>query len=262
MDCSSSQSDHSTLGNRSFLRLGTYYLYVKPRAQPSVKLPSHQYPHNLKRAKAGTSSPEERDKRLYENFGLAQYELPFICLIYNDVGKNTFTIVIHDYQGQLNKQYETDQELKAQFLNSLQPSIVPTPISETPISEVPSRETTSSNETPVCETPDEAPITEPPITEPPITETPITETPITETPINDENVMHKDEDAQIEGTLSGDAQWLSVMLSHHLSLIQDQLELKLFEAKNQCRMMAILKTKEMEKEALVDNIRCREMKEE
>ena len=226
---SSSQSERSALGNRSFLRIGPYYLYIKPRTHSSMKLPSHEYPHSLKRAKAGTSSPEERDKRLFENFGLAQYELPFICIIYKVAGKNTFTIILHDYQGQLNKQYENDEALKAQFLNSFQPSTVPTPVSDTPISETPIHEELDN-------------------------ETPTIDIPSNETPARDETVIQ--EDGQLEGILSDDAQWKSVMLSHHLGLIQNQLELQLFEAKNQCRMITILETREMERVALVDNIRC------
>ena len=129
-----------------------------------MKLPSHEYPHSLKRAKAGTSSPEERDKRLFENFGLAQYELPFICIVYKVAGKNTFTIILHDYQGQLNKQYENDDALKTQFLNSFQSSTVPTPVSD-PMSDIPFNEGLDN-------------------------EVPSLDIPSNETPTRDETVIH------------------------------------------------------------------------
>ena len=223
MDCSS-------LNDFLFIQIGSYYLYIKPRAQSSMKLPSHQYPPNLKPVKAGASSPEEQDKRLYESFGLDHYELPFICIVHLVADKNMFTIILHDYQGQLNKQYEDDEMLRDKYLNSIQSSTVPTPMSETPMSETPINETPMSDELNNDIVPS------------------------TETPTKDDTLIH--EESPLEGTLNDDALWKSVMLSHHLALIQNHLEFLLFEAKNKCRMNKILLTGELDDTVIVDSTRC------
>ena len=202
---------------------------------------------------------DERDRRLYETFSLKDYELPFICLINTD-GKSTFSMVIHDYKGYLMQYYEKDTKLRTEFMSSLHPSPVEKGFqsdelvgdhdqpqqSETPI-RTPFSEMESSFANPLKDDLDEKENQPTKITE--------------EIEGNIEKTEKKNTHGSIDismGILNDRTRWMSLVLSKHVSVLQDELELCLFEAKNRTRMQKILEAKEMEQEALVDSTRCRQ----
>ena len=224
----------------------------------TANVPLHAYPHLLKQAKAGTSV-DERDRRLYETFSLKDYDLPFICLINTD-SKSTFSMIVHDYKGYLSDLYEKDENLKAEFDSSLQP----TPINDMSYTTTPRFETHLPITT--ATTGDE-------IQTDSFGETPII-TPLTELDLTVNSPVDGEQGERAGDRMGGDAdrgdgkeraagmsasqlRWTSLVLNKHVAVLQDELELCLFEAKNRTRMQKILETHDMEHEALVDSTRCK-----
>lgn len=271
VDCSLS-SPVTELNGRHFLHIGTFYLYVQAKSTQSPTHPDNHmessssssscraYPQPLKQAKAGTSV-DERDRRLYETFSLKDYELPFICLINTD-GKSTFSMVIHDYKGYLMQYYENDTKLRTEFMSSLQPSSVEKGFQSDELMGDDDHHHQYGQQQQL-ETPVLVPFSK-------------TESSFVHPLKNDFNEkegqptgMTKEEDNENEkknahdsidlsmGILNDKTRWMSLVLNKHVSVLQDELELCLFEAKNRTRMQKILETKEMEQEALVDSTRCK-----
>ena len=279
VDCSRPVKDSAELDSKHFLRIGSLYLWVQRRSAMSAPH-AHAYYRGVRRVKAGMTSPDERDKRLYEKYCLCDYELPFVCLVMSEQKKNSFTIVLHDYRGTLAQEDRHQETLLRQFESSLQPSQLPTPIVEEgeAVSQSASTSGSQSAESPVTEAVGElvdssgvVPSGESAVdgadksavdgadmsavdgTEDnsiPIAKSsiPIAKSSIPEAEDNSSSAL---EDP------SENSQWESFVLSHHLVEIQNKLELKLFEAKNKMRMQKLLAHREMDSTALVDATRCR-----
>lgn len=243
VDCSKPAQNSSELDSKHFLRIGSLYLWVQRRSATSAPHP-HAYFRGIRRVKAGMTSPDERDKWLYEKYRLCDYELPYVCLVLSEQKKNSFTIVLHDYRGTLAQEDRQNETLLRQFETSLQPSQLPTPIVEE------GEGATLSSSTPGSQNA-ESPVTEP------VGELVDSSGAL---PTEQSPASGAEGDSPSASTFedpSGDGQWESFVLSHHLVEIQNQLELRLFQAKNKKRMQTLLERREMDSTALVDATRCR-----
>ena len=129
VDCINPVDNATELDAKHFLRIGSLYLWVQRRSAPSTPH-AHAYFRGVRRVKAGMTSPDERDRRLYEKYSLCDYELPFVCLVLSEQKKNSFTIVLHDHRGTLAREDRQNDVFLRQFESSLQPSQLPTPVVE------------------------------------------------------------------------------------------------------------------------------------
>lgn len=112
VDCINPVDNATELDAKHFLRIGSLYLWVQRRSAPSTPH-AHAYFRGMRRVKAGMTSPDERDRRLYEKYSLCDYELPFVCLVLSEQKKNSFTIVLHDHRGTLAREDPAERRVSA-----------------------------------------------------------------------------------------------------------------------------------------------------
>ena len=261
VDCINPVDNATELDAKHFLRIGSLYLWVQRRSAPSTPH-AHAYFRGVRRVKAGMTSPDERDRRLYEKYSLCDYELPFVCLVLSEQKKNSFTIVLHDHRGTLAREDRQNDVFLRQFESSLQPSQLPTPVVEE--GELVDSSKGLAEEGELLDSPKNA--AENPMESP----MELTNSPMDSLHTSPQNSPHTPAEegeqtdfptvlptaTSTEDESPSGGQWESFVLSRHLVEIQKQLELQLFQAKNKKRMQTLLERREMDSTALVDATRC------